>query len=149
MKNILEESETLRTDLRASVERDSDAFDQVMAAFKMPKSDPERKTAIQKVTLGASLVPLDVAEKSLRVMGLALEAARSGNLNAISDAGSAVNLAFASLNSAAYNVRINISGLDDEKKAATLKQAIEKVEKQSWTALETIKDVLQERGGFF
>lgn len=149
MTNILEESEILRSELRASVERDSEAFNQVMAAYKIPKSDPLRKEAIQEATLGAAHVPLDVAEKSLRVMGLALEAAHSGNLNAISDAGSAVNLAFASLNSAAYNVRINLSGLDDKKKAAVMKQAIEEIEKQSWTTLEAIKEVLGERGGLF
>jgi glutamate formiminotransferase/formiminotetrahydrofolate cyclodeaminase len=149
MRNILEESEILRSELRASVERDSEAFNQVMAAYKLPKSDPTRRGAIQEATLGAARVPLDVAQKSLHVMGLALEAARSGNLNAISDAGSALNLAFAALNSAAYNVRINLSGLDDKEKALNLKQAIEEIEKQSWARLEAIREILQERGGIF
>ena len=90
-----------------------------------------------------------MAEKSLRVMGLALTAARSGNLNAISDAGSAVNLAFASLNSAAYNVRINLSGLDDKKKASKMQQAIEEIEKQACKSLDAIKEILMDRGGFF
>ena len=149
MRNILEESESLRVELRDAVDRDTEAFNKVMAAYKRAKSDPDRKQAIQDATLGAALVPIEVAEKSLRVMGLALEVARSGNLNAISDAGSAVNLAFASLNSAAYNVRINISGLDDKKKASNMLQTIEKIEEQAWKSLEEIKEILKDRGGFF
>ena len=149
MKNVLKESETLRAELLVAVDSDSEAFDQVMAAYRMPKSDPDRKGAIQDATLGAALVPLAVAEKSLLVMGLALEAARSGNLNAISDAGSAVHLAFASLTSAAYNVRINLSGLDDKKKAGKLKQAIEEIEKQAWKSQDAVKDILKDRGDLF
>jgi len=79
------------------------------AAFKIPKQDPGRTAAIQKATLLAAQVPLEAAKKSFRVAELALEAAQSGNKNAITDAGSAVNLAVAAINSAAYNVRINLS----------------------------------------
>jgi glutamate formiminotransferase/formiminotetrahydrofolate cyclodeaminase len=149
MRNVLEESETLRAELLAAVDRDSTAFNQVMAAYKMPKSDPDRKAAIQDAILGAALVPMEVAEKSLRVIGLALEAGRSGNLNAISDAGSAVNLALASLTSAAYNVRINLSGLDDKKKAGRMKQAIEEIDKQALKSQDAIKEILKDRGGLF
>jgi formiminotetrahydrofolate cyclodeaminase len=41
-------------------------------------------------------------------------ACASGNLNAITDAASAVQLAAASLSGAAANVSINLNGLDDE-----------------------------------
>jgi len=40
-----------------------------------------------------------------------VEAAALGNLNAISDAGSAVALSRAALTAAGYNVRINLSGI--------------------------------------
>lgn len=149
MGAILEESETLRAELRAAVDQDSQAFNEVMAAYKTPKSDPNRKGAIQNAIMGAVLIPMGVAEKSLRVMGLALEAAKSGNLNAISDAGSAVNLAFASLNSAAYNVRINLASLDDSKKSDKMKQAIEEIEKLALKSQDAIKDILKDRGGLF
>lgn len=149
MRIILEESENLRAELRAAVDQDAEAFDKVMNAYKKPKSDTDRKSAIQDATLGAALVPMGVAEKSLRVMGLALDAARSGNLNAISDAGSAVNLAFASLNSAVYNVRINLSGLDDVKMAGKMRKAVEEIEKQAWKSLDAIKEILKDRGGLF
>jgi glutamate formiminotransferase/formiminotetrahydrofolate cyclodeaminase len=149
MKKILEESENLRNELEAAVDQDAQAFNQVMDAYQMVKSDPKRKLAIQDATLGAALVPLEVAEKSLRVMALALEAAESGNINAISDAGSAVNLAYASLKSAAYNVRINLAGLDDKKKAGKMREEIEGIEKQSGKHLDAIEEILKDRGGMF
>jgi glutamate formiminotransferase/formiminotetrahydrofolate cyclodeaminase len=148
-KSILTESETLRGELQAAVDQDSQAFDQVMAAYKLPKSTPDRESAIQNATLLAAQVPLAVAEKSLQVMELAMESARSGNLNAISDAGAAVNLAFAALTSAALNVRINISALLDKKQAAKLEQAVEAVENKASISIEAIKDVLKDRGGLF
>lgn len=147
MANILEESESLRAELAAGVDRDSQAFNQVMAAYKLPKADPDRKRSIQEATLEAALVPLEMAEKSLLVMGLALKAARSGNLNAISDAGSAVNLAYAAIKSAAYNVRINLSGLDDQKKAGKMAQAIEAVENKAKESLDALDKILKDRGG--
>jgi formiminotetrahydrofolate cyclodeaminase len=149
MKEVLEESKTLRSELEDDVDRDAKAFTQVMDAYKMPKSDPDRKQAIQDATLGAALVPMEVAEKSLRVMGLALEAAQSGNINAISDAASAVNLAYASLKSAAYNVRINLSGLDDKEEAGKMRKAVEDIEKEAGKSLDAIEEILKDRGDIF
>ena len=149
MKNILDESELLRGELEEAVDLDAQAFNQVMDAYSRSKSDPNRKKAIQDATLGAALVPLEVAQKSARVMGLGLVAARSGNLNAISDAGSAVNLAYASLISAAYNVRINLSGLDDKKKAEKMKLAVEDIEKQAQKSRDEVEEILKDRGGMF
>jgi formiminotetrahydrofolate cyclodeaminase len=149
MAEILKESEDLRAELRAAVDLDAQAFNQVMAAYKKPKADPDRKKAILKATLQAAEVPLEVAGKALRVMELALEAARFGNLNAISDAGSGVNLAFAALHSAAYNVRINISSLEDPKAGAKYRNAVEQLEAQAQDNLQGIKEILEERGGIF
>jgi formiminotetrahydrofolate cyclodeaminase len=149
MKQILEESETLRAELRSAVDQDAEAYNQVLAAYKKPLSDPERDDAIRGATLGAARVPLEVAEKCLRVIQLALTAARSGNSNAVSDAGSAVNLAFAALTSAAFNVRINITGLGDDKETAGLKKAIKKLEDQAGNSLQEIKEILTDRGGLF
>jgi len=149
MEEILESTESLREELREAVQLDSDAFNRVMAAYKKSKSDPDRKKAIQEATLGAAQVPLDVAGKALQVMDLALQAARNGNVNAITDAGSAVNLAFAALNSAVYNVRINLSGLDDPKAGGKYLKHVEELESQAVKSLAEIKDILTDRGGLF
>ena len=149
MDKILEESEKLRVDLTSAVAEDSNAFDQVMAAYKIPKPDPGRDAAIQDATLLAAQVPLDAAKKSSRVAELALDAAQSGNKNAITDAGSAVNLAVAAINSAAYNVRINLSDLEDNKLKEQVLAELVKVEQGALLSLDKIKRILTERGGLF
>jgi len=149
MDMILKESETLRADLTSGVVEDSAAFDQVMAAYKTPKSDEGREAAIQEATLLAARVPMEAAKMSSRIAELALEAARSGNKNAITDAGSAVNLAIAAINSAAYNVRINLAGLDDKMQKGQILAELEKFEESALTSREMIKTILTDRGGLF
>jgi len=149
MDMILEESEILRNDLTSGVVEDSEAFDQVMAAYKIPNSDPGRAAAIQEATLLAAQIPLAAAKKSSRVAELALETAASGNKNAITDAGSAVNLAVASVNSAAYNVRINLADLDDQKQKKQILSELREIEEGALVTLDKIKTILTERGGLF
>ena len=58
---------------------------------------------------------------AVSVMELAVEAAELGNLNAISDAGSAVALSRAALTAAGYNVRINLQSIRDVEWVAALR----------------------------
>ena len=149
MNKILEESEILRDDLTSSVKEDSEAFDRVMEAYQIPKSDPARAAAIQEATLLAAQVPLEAAKKSYRVAELALEAAQSGNKNAITDAGSAVNLAIAAVNSASYNVRINLADLDDHKQKEQILSELGEIEEGVQVSLDKIKTILTDRGELF
>jgi len=87
MENILNESEVLREELTLAVKEDSEAFNQVMAAYRKPKTDRNRKEEIQGAILKAAAVPLAVAGKALRVSELALKTAELGNRNAITDSG--------------------------------------------------------------
>jgi len=149
MNKILEESEILRDDLTSGVKEDSEAFDRVMEAYKIPKSDPARAAAIQEATLLAAQIPLGAAKKSYRVAELALEVAQSGNKNAITDAGSAVNLAIAAVNSAAYNVRINLADLNDHKQKEQILSELGEIEEGALVSLDKIKIILTDRGGLF
>jgi len=78
-----------------------------------------------------------------------LKAAQSGNKNAITDAGSAVNLAIAGLNCAAYNVRINLADLNDRKQKKQILSELREMEEGAQVSLAKIKTVLTERGGLF
>ena len=93
--------------------------------------------------------PLGGGQEISRVGELALRAAQKGNINAITDAGSAVNLAFAAVNSAAYNVRINLADLKDIEIKDQILAEVEKLEKAPWLIMEKIKSTLIERGGLF
>ncbi|MFH1632731.1 MAG: glutamate formimidoyltransferase, partial [Chloroflexota bacterium] len=147
MRALLDEAETLRSELAAAVGADSAAFESVMAAFKRPKDDPARPEAIQRATLHAAQVPLNVARKSVRVFELAVQAAELGNINAITDAGSGAALAQASLSSAGYNVNINALSLKDEDTARSLLDELAKLDNQTVILTQQLRGILHHRGG--
>ena len=67
---------------------------------------------------GAAAVPLQTARAAAKTLELAAIAAAKGNVNAISDAGTAAHLCHTALAGAALNVRINAESIKDRKKAA-------------------------------
>ncbi len=146
---ILVDSEKLRGILTRAVEEDSDAYLLVMGAYKESKSNPDRGKLIQDATLRATEVPLDVARKAQMVLNLALRASEIGNKNAITDAGAAANLAHAAIISAAYNVRINLTSLDDQKIRGVMISEITDLENSARDLIEKIHLIMTERGGLF
>ena len=117
MLDLKREADTLRRELLALGRRDSEAFDAVLRARRLPQATPAevaaREEAIRVADLGASRVPLETARACVRVAGLANVAARSGNANAVSDAGVAGLLAVAAGEGALLNVQINLKSLAD------------------------------------
>ena len=115
---VATEADAARQELLALVEEDARAFDQVMAAFRMPKATDEEKTArseaIQRGYEAATGPPARLCARALRVLELAAEVAERGNPNAVSDAGVAALLADGALEGAALNVRINVGSIKDE-----------------------------------
>ena len=99
-------------------DEDSDAFDEVMASFKLPKDTDEekgiRRTAIRNATLGATEKPFETAELALRLLKLLPELAINGNANAVSDIGVAGLLASAACKGALFNVDINLDSLPED-----------------------------------
>lgn len=110
--------------LSALVAKDAAAYGAVSAAYKLP-SEPDdalakRKRAIDDALIGAAEVPLETARACARVAELAATCADKGNANAVSDAAVAALLAEAACRGAVYNVRINVSSLDDKSRGAGL-----------------------------
>ena len=99
-------------------DEDSDAFEEVMNSFKLPKgTDVEkdsRRDAIRKATLTATQKPFETAELALKLLKLLPELAAKGNANAVSDVGVAGLLASAACKGALFNVDINLDSLPDE-----------------------------------
>lgn len=118
VREILAASGQLVETLRQGIDQDSAAYDQVMAAFKLPRATDDekaaRQTAIQSATHAASLVPLALAEASAQVIAQAERAVGKTNVNAASDLAVAALLGVAALDGAAANVEINLSSLKDE-----------------------------------
>jgi glutamate formiminotransferase/formiminotetrahydrofolate cyclodeaminase len=108
----------------AAVDRDTDAFNAVLAARRLPKgSDGERAArdgAIERANQEATRVPLEVLERAVTALDLAGRVAAQGNPASVSDAGVAAACALAAAEGAALNVRINLPSIGDAAVAAAL-----------------------------
>jgi glutamate formiminotransferase/formiminotetrahydrofolate cyclodeaminase len=149
MTSVLEGAEKLRADLTAAIAEDSAAFEDVMAAFKLPKGTEKEQTsraqAIEQAYVHAAEAPLRVARDATATLGLAVIAVEHGNLNAISDGGSAAHLAQAALAGAALNVRANAQAVRDRAAAEAWLKEIAGLEARAAETLEGIKKILRER----
>jgi glutamate formiminotransferase/formiminotetrahydrofolate cyclodeaminase len=150
MQAVVARAEDLRTQFTQAVAQDAEAFNGVMAAFRLAKgTDKEqemRNKAIQHATLHAAQVPLGVVEKVVELLPLIRTAAEKGNANAITDAGSAAALAQAALSGAGMNVRINLGGLEDLTKAAEITATLSRNEAQAESILVEIQKAVRQRG---
>lgn len=118
---LLGQAADLEARLLDLVDEDARAYDEVMKALKMPKTTDDekaaRRLALRRANAAATDSPLRTAEACHAILGLAAELAGIGNRNALSDIGSAAQLAQAGLRGAVMNVRINLPGLQDPAQA--------------------------------
>lgn len=105
-------------ELLALVDKDTDAFNAIMAGWRLPASSDEEKAAkqeaVQAAVLQAIAVPFRIMEVSLASMEVADAMAENGLSASASDAGVAALCARAAVRGAYLNVRINASDLDDK-----------------------------------
>jgi glutamate formiminotransferase/formiminotetrahydrofolate cyclodeaminase len=146
---MVEKSEELRRQLTLAVKEDAAAFEKVMAAMQLPKETPDqesaRKLALQKASLEAAGVPLKTARLASDVLALSIQAARSGNVNAISDAGTACALAHAAIAGAGGNVRINLMGISDSAQIEPILKELAEIEQKAAALDLEIRRVIKER----
>ena len=97
---------------------DSDAFDEVMASFRLPKSNADeiniRRNGIRQATLKASEVPYETVVLGMELLSCHEGLALRGNGNAVSDVGVAALLTSAAVKGALFNVEINLQSLPAE-----------------------------------
>lgn len=117
-EQTLHRFEEIKLELVPLVDKDTEAFNEIMKAYKLPKeSDTEqslRKQAIEEATIGAIEVPMKVAKLSIEGLKLLKVIEDFGNKNCLSDIGvSALQLGSAA-QGALMNVKINVSSLSNE-----------------------------------
>ncbi|MDQ5824521.1 MAG: cyclodeaminase/cyclohydrolase family protein [Chloroflexota bacterium] len=114
---VLARAKELRGTLLEAVDQDTEAYDQVSQAYKLPRSTDaekaERTAAIQAGLQYATEVPLRVAQASHEIYQLATIAIEKSNPNVASDAKVAQLLADAARDGAIANVNINLGSITD------------------------------------
>lgn len=125
------EGQTHLKELLALVDEDTDAFNRIMDAFRLPKNTESEKAArteaIQDATLYATQVPLRTMKAAYATFPLLKEMAQKGNPASVSDAGVGALAARSAVLGAWLNVRINAAGLKDRAAAGAILDEAEKI----------------------
>lgn len=151
MQKVLNEADGLYKELVSLIDRDTDAFNGLMAAFKLPKGSEkesdQRSKSIQLAYQKAADVPLDIAKCCVRVLRLAERIKDKGNKNAVSDIGVAAEISSAGLESALMNVKINLGSIKDPAYKAECSREIQKLHEEGWQLKPGIIEIIQKELG--
>jgi len=143
MKAIIASASELRQRCIANIDRDSDAYNQVLAAFKLPRDSEEdkraRAEAIQSALKQATSVPLDTATLAFEIIELAARVVEKGNPNAVTDGAVGAMLARSAVLAGLYNVNINLSSIKDSEFVADISKQVEQLEEK---AVQKEKEIL-------
>lgn len=119
------EAQRVKGELMAAVDEDTDAFDAVLAASRLPKATAEQRAARDAAMLDAgkmaAAVPMATARTCLEAMKCCAVAVDRGNRNSVTDGAAGALIAKAGLDAALLNVRINLASLGDADFAARLR----------------------------
>jgi glutamate formiminotransferase/formiminotetrahydrofolate cyclodeaminase len=125
LASMAAEAQRVKGELMAAVDEDTDAFDAVLAASRLPKATAEQRAARDAAMLDAgkmaAAVPMATARACLEAMKCCAVAVDRGNRNSITDGAAGALIAKAGLDAALLNVRINLASLGDADFAARLR----------------------------
>ena len=125
------------------IDEDSNSFNKIMEAFKLPKETDNEKAlrtnTIQLAFKGAANVPLNVGKDAFELLELAKIVILKGNQNAVTDGAVAAMQARTAVHGAFYNVKINLGSIKDEEFVKDAQRQMEEIE----TKVDAIeKDIL-------
>lgn len=147
MEDLSVRFEELTRQLITDVDRDSEAYDRVFSAFKLPKETDEEKAirseAIQKETKYAAQVPMEVARTVHSILPMIDVVARKGNSNAVTDACVSMMCARTAILGALLNVRINLTSIKDEKFVKEMSEEADMIEQTTIAEEQKILDYVK------
>ncbi len=113
-----EKGQAIKDKLLYLVDEDTNAFNKIIDAVRLPKGTDEekafRKNAMNEATKYAIKVPFDVMKTSFEALDVLEYMAKEGNPNSVSDAGVGVLAIKTAVEGAYMNVKINCKGLEDK-----------------------------------
>ena len=143
MKIIAKQASESRHKLTEQIDRDPDAYNKVMTAFKLPReTEVEKKLrgeAIQKGLKQAALVPLEVAQDASEIIELARKVVLNGSKNAVTDGAVGAMMARTAAMGALFNVKINLNAIKDSNFVSQVSVQVTQLEDKIMT---TEKEIL-------
>ena len=148
VSNLSHQVKKLQKRLTDLIDEDTEAFNDVMAAFKMPKGTDEQKRkrsqSIQEGYKKAAEVPLQTAQTAKKVLHLSIDIAKKGNKNSITDAGVAALLSYAAVYAAALNVQINLGSIKDEKFVKKMNAKLQELRDEAENEKSMVEEIVSE-----
>ncbi len=133
------------------MKEDTEAFNEVMESFKLPKNTEEekkaRKEAIQKALKKATDVPLRTMEAAFDTTGDLKALLEHGNKNAISDVGVAALQARAAYDGAKMNVLINLGSIKDEEFVKSIRSKLDEMDSTFYKDIEEVVEGVKKELG--
>jgi len=124
----------LREELTSLIDQDSEAYQAVLAAYRLPTGTAEdesaRQAAIEAAMREATEVPLETMRACQQALHGAAIVARNGNPNAATDTAVGVELLLAGMRGAGMNIDVNLPGLPDAAYVARVKEEREELERE-------------------
>jgi len=144
---LAERAQAVKDELVRAIDADTEAFNEVIAALRMAKDTPEqvaaRAAAIRAGYKSAARVPLRTAQLCREVLDLCGAAARVGNQAVMSDAGVGALMAYAGVQGAIHNVRINLPHTRDEAFIAEMQSTLGTLLSESRSICEAIQQTVE------
>lgn len=145
---LAERAQELKDVLVRGVDEDTQAFDAVISAMRMPRDTPaERAARVQAIQEGykaATRVPLTTVQLCRDVLELCLQMVRMAPEEMMSDVGMGALAARAGLVGAAYNVRINLKSITDEVFRREMLDGLEGLVEEGESLAREVEGVMQE-----
>ena len=146
MCRISQDSQRLKDELLNLIDADTEAFNHVLDAYRLPQDTLEhvslRNKMINDAMKEASNIPFRTLQCCREVMNYAKEVAESGNPNSITDAGVSAEMANAGAHGAALNVKINLNDIDDIKFCQKMKKQTDELVEETDQALLVVREIV-------
>jgi methenyltetrahydrofolate cyclohydrolase len=138
-----------RESLLRLAQEDSDSYDAVVAARRLPKDTDEqraeRSRRMAETNRLAAEVPMRTAREAAGLLAALPDLAEKGNPNAASDAGAAALLLEAAVQGALLNVVINLAGTEDHGFAKRMTEESERVAREASRVREKVLAAVRKR----
>lgn len=144
-KKHMNHLETIKNEIIPLIDKDTDAFNEIMTAFKIPKDEKEKRSlAIEKATQSAIEVPYKVANISFKALEMISFVLAYGNKQTISDVGVCALSIASGIEGAALNVLINLPGLSAEEQKDIYRSEMKSLIKETHVLKQDILNLVYE-----
>ena len=126
MQKYLTDLKNMQQEFLHFSDRDAEVFAPLAECHRLPSATPEEKehkdAVMEEKLLDASMVPVEIMEKSLELLEILDVLADKGSRMAVSDVGVAVQFTRTALLGAVMNVYINTKSMKNREKAEEINQ---------------------------